>query len=533
MTMRKIPATPIILLLLAPATLAAQTRYTRTHMRMLDEAKLLLAVEDYAEAAKVYKRLEPVDTTFAEVSFDLGLCYSMMPGHRDKAGPLFERALRHGHAEASYQLALVRHRQHRFEESIQLFITYRSTPHRVVNDKTLDRMIAKVRTAQRLTADPVDVAIRNMGDRINSPAHDYCPLVTADGRTMYFTSRREGTGGLRDLSGQYFEDIYMAHCEDGIWSNAVNAGPPLNSALQDATVGLSPDGSSMIVYRTGQGLISGDLFETRRVDGIWSTPERMTERINSPYHEPSASISPDGNEIYFTSDRPGGYGGRDLYRIRRLPNGQWSLPLNLGPRINTPHDEDAPFLHSDGITLFFSSTGHDGMGGYDIFKSTLLDADRNSWSAPENMGYPLNTVNDDIYFCMSEDGETGYFSSERPGGLGAQDIYQVRFPSSQLEYALVRGLVVDGREEPVRARIVLEDEADGDIVGIYNTNARTGRFIMVLAPRTAYRYRVEAEGYAVEEGQWPAKDFRGTMEMTLDVHMRPQHLHERLSRNER
>ncbi|MFN3875183.1 MAG: hypothetical protein ACK4L7_04645, partial [Flavobacteriales bacterium] len=246
----------------------------------------------------------------------------------------------------------------------------------------------------------------------------------------------------------------------------------------------------------------------------------LTERINSKHHEPSASIAPGGDEIYFTSDRPGGYGGRDLYRIRRLPNGEWSLPLNLGSRINTPYDEDAPFIHSDGITLFFSSKGHGTMGGYDIFKATLTDPDMNGWSEPENMGYPLNTVNDDIYFCLSEDGFTGYFSSERPGGMGMQDIYQVVFPGSQLNYLVARGVVADASEEPVKARIVLADESGEEVLGVYNTNEGTGRFIMVLEPGRRYRMSVEAPGYAQHRAPLLAMptDHDGR-EMALDIRL--------------
>src|SRR5690606_24290856 len=141
-----------------------------------------------------------------------------------------------------------------------------------------------------------------------------------------------------------YEDIYTSTKTDEIWSRAINIQAPVNSTMQDATVGLSPDGNEMIIYRASDLVPDGDLYITQRSQGIWATPQRMTDQINSKYHEPSATISPDGSEIYFTSDRPGGFGGRDLYRIRRLPNGEWSLPLNLGPNINTPYDEDAPFL---------------------------------------------------------------------------------------------------------------------------------------------------------------------------------------------
>jgi hypothetical protein len=497
----------------------AQQNYTRTHNKMLDEAKSLYGAGQWADAAKIYRKLVPVDTTFGEVSYELGMCLTHMPGQRDKALPFFESAARHGEPDARYHVALQRHRQQRFDEEIELLQAYKQETGRSVDNPEVDRRIDMAKVAKELTAAPVSMEIRNMGALLNSDAHDYCPLVTADGNTMYFTSRRKGSvGEMRDPSGQYFEDIYMAKRIDEVWSNATNVGMPLNTFVQDATVGLNPDGSSMIIYRTSQNLTSGDLFECQRHMGLWQMPVKMTERINSEFHEPSATIAPDGSDIYFTSDREGGYGGRDLYRIRKLPNDEWSLPLNLGPTINTPNDEDAPFMHSDGTTLFFSSNGHGTMGGFDIFKSQLIDPDMNGWTPPENMGYPMNTVNDDIYFCLSEDGQTGYFSSERTGGLGGQDIYQVLFPTSQIDYLVVRGVVTDMGEEPVKGRITLVDKADMEIVGVYNSNERTGRYIMVVQPNGHYAMTVEAAGHETRVMDLvAAAPNDGSKEIPLDI----------------
>ena len=504
-------------------TAEAQVNYKRPHNQMLDQAKLFLAAEDYAEAAKIYKRLLPVDTEFVEVYYEYGVCLANLPGQREKAVPYLERAVRGGHTEAFYELAMARHRQQRFDDAADLLYRYKQLNYRVVRDVEVDRRISMAVTAKDLVKSPIEVTIRNMGSMVNSEAHDYCPLVTADGNTMYFTSRREGTtGGLKDPTGQWLEDVYLARRIDEVWTNAVNAGSPINTNTHDATVGLNPDGSSMIVYHTSTNLVSGDLFETRMHAGKWQDPALMTAQINSKEHEPSASIAPGGDEIYFTSDRAGGFGGRDLYRIRRLPNGEWSLPLNLGAQVNTPFDEDAPFMHSDGITLFFSSNGHNTMGGYDIFKATLTDADMNGWSIPENMGYPLNTVNDDIYFCLSEDGYTGYFSSERPGGLGMQDIYQVVFPGSQLEYMVVRGVVADASDEPVKARILLTDETGEEIVGVYSSNDRTGRYLLVLTPGLTYTMSVEAPGFVSQQSVLLAKpnDLDGR-ELAMDILLVP------------
>ncbi len=509
-----------IVLCLATVTAHAQTGYKRMHNRMLDEAKVLLSNGEYQEAAKIYQLLLPVDPEFTEVRYELGLCLAGTSGQRGRAIPLFERCVAEGHTEAHYQLALALHREERFDEAVTLLQQYKDLHYRLVDDPEVERRITMCRTARLLERDPMDLQIRALGPGVNSSAHDYCPLVTADGRELYFTSRREGTTGSRkDATGQYLEDVYRSVKQgEGAWSKATNVGPPINSGLQDATVGLSPDGRGMIVYRTSDDLVSGDLWMTRMNEQSgWGPLERMTDRINTEHHEPSASIAPEGNEIYFTSDRPGGYGGRDIYRIRQLPDGSWSLPLNLGPVVNTPHDEDAPFIHSDGVTLFFSSNGHNTMGGYDVFRTTLLDGDMNGWSDPENLGYPLNTVNDDIFFTLSADGTTGYFSSERPGGLGGQDIYEVVFPSSQLRKVVVHGLVTDGLERPVRARVLVMDPAGEELVGIYNTDQRTGRFLMVLEPGGRFALSVEAPGFPdhAEELQVPAAS--GLLEISHDI----------------
>jgi len=525
--------TPAILLLLC-TPMMAQQGYKKLHNQMLDQAKTLLANEEYEDAAKIYKRLLPVDPLFAEVQHEMGLCLVNIPGQKDKAVQYFERGAEEKYTESYYQLAVARHRQQQFDDALALLDSYQQQTGRAVTDAEVERERNMVKTAKSLTQAPVELKIRNMGAMINSASHDYCPLVTADGNTMYFTSRREGTtGNMKDPYGQWFEDIYTAKRIDDIWTNAIRETAPLNTLVHDATVGLSPDGTSMIIYRTQQNLVSGDLYEARMHARKWQQPELMTPRINSEHHEPSASIAPGSQEIYFTSDRPGGFGGRDIYRIRRLPNGEWSLPLNLGPTVNTAEDEDAPFMHSDGVTFFFCSKGHNTMGGYDIFKTQLIDADVNGWSAVENMGYPLNTVNDDIYFCLSADGHTGYFSSERAEGMGMQDIYQVTFPNSQLDNVIVHGVVADVMDEPVKARILLTDQTGEEIVGVYNTNEKTGRFLMVLTPDSEYTMSVEAPGFVTRTSILTANVKGDDREMALDIMLESIHARDGLTRNEK
>lgn len=520
MNMEKRPITAWLLCMLLTFGAAAQPGFKRADLRIYDDAMILFEEGAWKEAYQGFKRVIKVDTTYADLHYALGVCALNLPGHRSEAAAHFEAAIRHGNTESLYELAMIRHQEARFDEAINLLDTYRRTPRPRIDREEVDRRIGMAHNARRAMEHPVRMRIRNLGPQVNSPAHDYCPVITADGKTMYFTSRRAGSmGGLTDENGQHYEDIYMSQRGEQGWSAAFNLQGPVNSRMQDATVGLSPDGNEMIIYRADEKNPNGELLITQREQGQWAAPQRMTEKINSKYHDPSATISPDGTEIYFSSNRPGGFGGRDLYRIRRLPNGEWSEPLNLGPEINTQYDEDAPFIHSDGTTLFFSSNGHNTMGGYDIFKATLLNPDMNVWGKPENMGYPLNTVNDDIYFALSADGRTGYFSSERDGGLGGQDIHEVVFPVNQVEYALVLGVVSDGNEDPVGARIVVTDPLTSDVVGIYLPNPRTGRYVMALRPGRQYTVEATAAGFEPWAHDLYTGDEDTTDRLTLDIPM--------------
>ena len=239
------------------------------------------------------------------------------------------------------------------------------------------------------------------------------------------------------------------------------------------------------------------IYETDYKDGNWSKPEKMTEMINSKNGaETSAIYSPDQQVIYFSSNRPGGYGGKDIYRIKKMPDDTWSLPMNLGPTINTKYDEDAPFIHPDGVTMFFSSKGHQNMGGYDIFKSVKVE---DGWTAPENIGYPINTVGDDIYFILSADGKHGYYSSDMKEGYGSSDIFMINMPKEENKYVLLKGTVVSYDEgfKKLPAVITVIDYATKELQGIYRTNSKTGKYLMVLQPRKKYKIIVESEGYHV------------------------------------
>lgn len=338
-----------------------------------------------------------------------------------------------------------------------------------------------------------------MGQKLNTKYNDYVPVITPDESMMFFTSRRPGgIGNIQDEKGNYYEDVYLSRKTTGGWSEPVNVGAPVNSNDHDACVAIAPDGKHMILYRPSADKLSGDLYETVFDNNAWGIPVKLGPQINTKDgKETSACISADGNLLFFSSDKPGGFGGKDLYVSIKLPNGKWGLPVNLGPSVNTPYDEDAPFMSPDNTTLYFSSKGHETIGEYDVFK-TQRSEDGKGWTIPENMGYPVNSVGDDIFFVICADGYHGYYSSQKDNGFGGEDLYMIDMHYSENDVKVREAFVYEkGSNEgkTVKAKITLNDGESRQPVGFYTSNQRSGKFIFMVSPFRTYSVHVEADGY--------------------------------------
>ena len=271
--------------------------------------------------------------------------------------------------------------------------------------------------------------ITSLGSSVNSSSQDYAPVINADETVLIFTSRRAENNLNENVFDDnfYYEDIFISRKVDGQWSAAKNIGETINTLYFDSNLALSADGKQLYLYKDGENGDGNVYVSELQDDDTWSYPEPLSDNINSSYTENSVSISPDGNVLYFTSDRPGSYGGYDIYRCEKNRRGEWGKVTNLGQTVNTPYDEEGVFIGHDGKTLYFSSRGHKGMGGYDIFKSTY-DEEKLEWSEPVNLGYPINTPDDDVYFVTTKDETSGYYATVRNDGLGYLDIYKVDVP---------------------------------------------------------------------------------------------------------
>lgn len=413
----------------------------------------------------------------------------------------------------------------------------------VLNDKSMDneqialaeKKIQECNNGIELSEVPARVWIDNLGENINTVYPEYAPVVSADERRLFFTARKEDTkGGKKDAFGEYYEDIYYATRKFGDWSEPKNMGDSINTERHDATIGLSPDGRSLLVYNTEENK-KGDILISKDIDGVWSTPKPLGDNINTKKHEPSASLSFDEKKLFFVSDMPGGYGMHDIYVSEwDSEKEKWGKPVNLGPRINTEFDERGVFIHPNNTTLYFSSNGHNTIGGLDVFKAELVDG---TWRSPDNLRPPINTPDDDVYFSVTGDEKHAYYSSYRPGGVGEKDLYRVTFLGEEKEpmvedvflsdkssdlYKLdpvesiegQSGVLLEGvvqkidTEKPVKSTVTIKDAATDEIVFQGPADTTNGKFYAGL--EHDHEYIVEIEN---QEGLLPLTDYIKTKDV--------------------
>lgn len=339
-----------------------------------------------------------------------------------------------------------------------------------------------------LTKDSVKIIVSNLGPNINTKYPDYSAIVTPDDSTIYFTSRRSTVTGGQIPSGEpyYYEDIFFSkRMSDGQWDGAQILPGAINTKEHEGLVSLSPDGKKLIVYRSKNG---GDLYESTFNGSVWSEAKAIDE-INTPYRESHAAYSPDGNTLYYVSENPNlGAQNRDIFFVTKQENGKWGSPTRLNENINTPYNEDAIFIDENG-TMYFASEGHNSMGGYDIFKS---EGARESWTKAENLGYPVNTPADEVFFIVLGDGKKAYFNSNRRGGRGEKDIYQMLFIDNLP--LLLKGKFYDvaTKKQIPEAQIELTRMPSGDKV-----DSQTDKGMYTASVQSSHNYKafVKAVGY--------------------------------------
>lgn len=458
-----------------------------------------MKVGNYEDALVDYLELlndDPKNETF---NYNAGVCYLNSSVNKGKAVPYLEIVTRKEKHDpnADYLLGRAYQFANRFDDAVAAFKKFKADAKGTVfNLVDADLQIQHCINAKELMKYPVDVIFQNLGSNINSAYSDYYPFVTSNESFIVYNTKRPEKNAEKLENGTYKNSIYISKVVNGEYTKASPIGAPINVGNAGIEViGLSETGDNILLYMP-EGSGKGNIYISKLdAKGMYGKPEKLDAKINSGGDEIAASISSDGNTLYFASNRKGGIGGTDIYVCKKVGK-KWLEPKNAGPEINTPYDEDFPNISPDGKILYFSSKGHTSIGGYDIFKSNY-DETNASFSSPKNLGYPINTTDDDMNFRISKTGKYGYFASAKSGGQGDFDIYRVTFNEVENDYSVVIGefSVKDNTEINYSdVFISVNDNVTKELVGNYLPNPATGRFVVILPPGK-YQMSIETPGF--------------------------------------
>jgi len=464
------------------------------------KAKRLMSLDSYQEALPILKKLKGVYSENYNLDYLIGKCYLEQQYEKELSIPYFELAAKHiekdiyknnfKNLSSPIKTNLFLAKSYLLNYDLKKSIASASV---IIDDSDDDKLITQARqikknaeVAQELMLSPIKINIERLN--INSKYSDHSALLNVEETQVIFTSGRKGsTGGLRTNEGGYYEDIYISFKKDGVWSTPENMGENINTERHDAAVALSTDASTLIIFRDDFGV--GNLYISVKDSTGWTKAKKLTKNINSKSNETHAAFSHDGQRLYFVSDIKEGFGGKDIYFSNKLPDGTWGYPQNLGSLINTEFDEEGVYVHPDGQKLYFSSKGHRNMGAFDLFYCNLIGD--SAWSAPINIGYPINSTANDVFAVFSADNKRAYYSANKKEGLGSYDIYLVDLMSlTERNNTILKGYLIDSDKQIVTNKTIKITDEEGLVIGRYKANSN-GLYTIVLQQNTSYKISVK------------------------------------------
>jgi hypothetical protein len=488
------------------------------------EASKLMEEKEYNVALPIWLQLQIEQPENANVNYKIGLCYIYSSNEKVKSLNYFVKATQEisknynpyssdenkAPVESFFYLAQAYHVNYKLDSAIQNYTAFKSKigkKHYLF--KNIEHYIQQCFNAKEAIKNQKNVEINNLGSIINSKYSEYSPVISVDESTIYFTSKRlrPDSSNLYFLdpnNNKHYDDIYVSYNFDGAWSSPELID--ISTQYHEATLNLSADGNTLFIYKDDEG--DGNIYSSLFVNDMWSPLTKLGSNINLKSHESHVHISPDESTLYFVSDRKGGEGGSDIYKCNKLPNGEWALAQNIGSTINTPFDEDGIFIHPSGKIMYFSSKGHQGIGGFDIFSSNMDE--QGNWTTPVNLGYPVNSTDDDVFFVTSTDGKRGYFSSLKEKGFGEHDIYMISMiDAKEIPLTLLNGFMkIIGSELPDDALITVKNDAI-EKPFIYKPRKKDGKFSIILEPDNEYHIEYTAGKFMHKEDLYipPASSF--------------------------
>jgi tetratricopeptide (TPR) repeat protein len=483
----------LFLATLINSDLFSQSKSENKHTFLDAESWILF--EDYKEALPKYQQLLKLYPDNSNFKYRIGQCYLNTSGEKEKAISYLEDAVKNINADykegkfretgapydALYYLANAYRINNQLDKALKTYEQFKKNLNSEVFDSNIVNLqIQSCYNSKELMKIPLFIKEQNLGNQINGSNSEFNPVIS-DKEDLIVFSRSQA----------FYDAILFSAKVNGQWSGPINMNELLRVDKDLYPTSISKDGKSLYMYSSAD--YDGIIYTSQFENGVWAPPVKLNENINTKYWESHATISHDNKKLYFTTNRKGTLGGLDIYVSNRDSTGDWGPAINLGPLINTPYNEESPFLSEDDKTLFFSSRGHFNMGGYDIFFSTLLQ--NGEWSAPLNLGYPMNTTDDDVFFYPLKDGYEGYYAKGSPGGLGKQDIYRIEiFSDNHPRIFFVRGMVkvadlISIKDSVKISTMNIKDQ--GQTIVVYS-NPKTGEYDLRL-PQGNYQIAYEAE----------------------------------------
>lgn len=526
MKFRKLLCLFVFIMMVMSADAFGQKYYTtksKKAIKHFEEAIRFYHSKRSIEAVQLLGKAIKADNNFIEAHILSGDCFADL-NEPEKAIVEYQKVvdIDPDYFVNSYkQLADAQYLSGRYKDAIPNYRTY-------LSKKSIDpgikedaeRSLTNSEFGVKAMESPVPFIPVNLGESVNTDQFEYFPVLTADEQILVFTRNQRRTGAM-----DYQEDFYVSSATEVGWGEAQNIGAPINTDDNEGAQSITADGSQLFFIgcnrKGGKG--SCDIYFAHREGKDWGRPVNLGSPVNTSKWESQPSISSDGKTLYFASKRAGGMGGPDIYVTHLAPNGEWTVPRNLGEPINTGSAEETPFIHPDGRTLYFTSDGHVGMGQKDIY---ITRKDRyGNWTEPKNLGYPINTWKEEMGLFVAASGETAYFSSDREEGYGKLDIYA--FPLYRevrpAKVTYVKGKVRDKVfGKPLGARIQLIDLATSEVVIESSSDRITGKFLVTLPSGHDYALNVSKEGFLFHSEHFSLSDDKNTTEpLRLDVELQP------------
>jgi len=481
---------------------------------LYDKATAQYDQGEYENAIDILKSAIAKDKYFIDAHDLLGLAYVKVGALKNAERMYLELVdINPDYWVSYYELGKITNKMMKYDSAVkwyQTFLGYKRIP---PGDKAVaETQIKSCIFAANAVKHPIPFSPQNLGTGINSPLSEYFPTLTADEQTMFFTF----------MDARFQEDFLVSTFKNGQWTDALNMGSPINTPENEGASTISADGQYLFftACQNPKNIGSCDLWLTFVKGAQWQEAIQMPDNVNSKYKETQPSLSADGKTLYFASNRPGGQGDMDIWKTTFEKN-SWTNPVNLGPEINTPFDDECPFIHQDGVTLYFASDGWPGMGGRDLFMSKR--SSNNEWSTPLNLGYPINTVGNEEGLIINRSGTMGYFSSDKktnPEHQGGVDIYSFTLPDNIKPgpASYIKGRVYDAETKlPIQTLVELTDLSTSTVAGFCKSNQATGNYLIVIPGNKNYGMNVDMPGYLFYSENFAIKDNPSSDPYLLDV----------------